>query len=564
MMGLAGRDPVFLAQLESERQLHPEVADEISDFCFSCHAVMGHRQLHIDDPAPRVYFTRDMLDAYPGAPNPAANRSAKYGALGRDGVSCTACHHILPDKLGTPETFNARFFTGPAGELYGPFKDPKTYGMKRGLAIEPKLGAQLQRSALCGSCHTVLTPQIPSVLRKHGVDLSRLAQAHEQSTYLEWLDSDYSDEKPNALTARSCQSCHMPDHFDGAPLSFQIANVEDGDFPWIDHRAPYADITIAARQPYRRHTLVGINLFTMAMFDQQPLDMGFVRFDALVPIGTTNPAMDPLDRLQLAAREAQDLATHGTVTLSIDGIRQGPDERGQPTLFVDVSVKNRAGHKFPSGVGFRRAFVQLSVLASDGATLWSSGRTNPSGVLVDDKGMPLVSETTRDYHQLQPSYSHTKYSNATIRRQDQVQIYESRDTDDQDRLTTSFVSLFHEVKDNRILPAGWTPSGPYHEVTVPRALGGAPDLHPIAGGDSLLYMIPRSAIAGAVAVRVAVYYQSIPPYYLADRFSSIGHEPQADTVLLKKLVDGLRTDGTPIAGWRLELAAVKKDIPAAR
>ena len=419
----------------------------------------------------------------------------------------------------------------------------------------------MQRSALCGSCHTVLTPKIPRVLREHGVDLAGLTQAHEQSTYLEWLDSDYSDEKPNALAARSCQSCHMPDQFDGSRLQFQIANVEDGDFPWIDHRAPYSDITLGER-PYRRHTLVGINLFTMAMFEQQPQDMGFQVFDALVPIGTNE--MDPLDRLQLAKREALDLARRGTVTLSIDGIRRGTDERGQATLFVDVSVKNRAGHKFPSGVGFRRAFVQLSVLGADGRPLWSSGNSNSKGELVDEKNQPLVSETTHDYRQLQPSYSHTKYANATIRRQDQVQIYESREIDDQGRLTTSFVSLFKDVKDNRILPAGWTANGPYHDITVPRALGGEPDPHPIAGGDSLLYMIPTSAIAGAVVVRAAVYYQSIPPYYLTDRFGALGHEPQADTQMLKTLVDGLRIDHTPIDHWRLELAAVKRDIPAPR
>jgi hypothetical protein len=41
MMGLAGRDPVFFAQLEAERYHHPELADQIDNKCLSCHGVMG-------------------------------------------------------------------------------------------------------------------------------------------------------------------------------------------------------------------------------------------------------------------------------------------------------------------------------------------------------------------------------------------------------------------------------------------------------------------------------------------------------------------------------------------
>ena len=51
MMGLAGRDPVFYAQLETEIALHGHTqkqADAITDTCFRCHGVMGQRQIRTD------------------------------------------------------------------------------------------------------------------------------------------------------------------------------------------------------------------------------------------------------------------------------------------------------------------------------------------------------------------------------------------------------------------------------------------------------------------------------------------------------------------------------------
>ncbi len=49
---------------------------------------------------------------------------------------------------------------------------------------------------------------------------------------------------------------------------------------------------------------------------------------------------------------------------------------------AEVKVENLAGHKFPSGVGFRRAFLTFEVLDANGDDLWVSGRTDPTGVLV--------------------------------------------------------------------------------------------------------------------------------------------------------------------------------------
>jgi hypothetical protein len=67
-------------------------------------------------------------------------------------------------------------------------------------------------------------------------------------------------------------------------------------------------------------------------------------------------------------------------------IRVSPRAAGPRTLEAEVTVANLTGHRFPTGVGFRRAFIELLVF--DVATgqerlVWASGRTNRLGVLVD-------------------------------------------------------------------------------------------------------------------------------------------------------------------------------------
>jgi hypothetical protein len=167
MMGLAGRDPIFFAQLDTESTLHQHLAGKpkgsafVQDLCLRCHGVMGQRQFHIDKGSgPAVLLTRALLQ----------DPKSKYGALARDGVSCAVCHHISDDNLGDPSTFTGLFNVGPATELYGPFpsdSDPSRakngdsvipLPMQNALGITPQQGLQIQQANLCSSCHTILLP----------------------------------------------------------------------------------------------------------------------------------------------------------------------------------------------------------------------------------------------------------------------------------------------------------------------------------------------------------------------------------------------------------------------
>ena len=257
-MGLSGRDPVFHAQIESEKALHPELGDNIDNLCYRCHGSMGQRQLHLDH-GEEHNFSHDMIYAA------GADRHAKYGALARDGVSCTVCHHISEKDLGKPSTFTGQFNVGPADKIYGPFSDPKTYAMRQAVGVSPKGAPWIKESSLCSSCHTVVLPVLDVDREYDAEQLAAAPTSHEQTTYLEWLNSAYQDvsQPKNTAGVKRCQTCHMPQAYDGKPLSFRIANVQDTRYPFVEHLADAKHVDVKPRTPFSRHTLVGINVFVM-------------------------------------------------------------------------------------------------------------------------------------------------------------------------------------------------------------------------------------------------------------------------------------------------------------
>lgn len=528
MMGLSGRDPVFHAQIESEKAMRPAMAGFIDNTCFRCHGAMGQRQLHLDRGEP---FGHDMLYATTGS-------YATYGALARDGVSCTVCHSIAADGLGQPSTFTGLFNTEPADQVIGPYDDPKTYSMLQALGITPRGAEHIKSSALCGSCHTVILPQVPSPFR--GSDPTTdpsIGFEHEQTTYLEWLNSAYQDERQpwNAATAKSCQACHMPSTYQGRELAFRIASIQDQTYPPVDTIASEEEIGLIDRIPFARHVLVGLNLFVMQMFQQFSSLLGVPESDGLVPPDTENAMIT-------AQQSVMELAREQTARVEITSV-----ERASEHMEVGLRVTNLVGHKFPSGVGFRRAFIEFSVLDAQGQVLWGSGRVSPLGVILDHNGLPLETEFSKRTWQLH---------HEVVERQDQVQIYEERHLDDRGELTTSFFGLFRKVKDNRLTPLGWNPNGPDIKEMRPVGAGNDPRYHDGSGLDDLLYRVPLRAILDAASVEARLHYQSIPPYYLRDRFERAPNG--VETQRLHFIASRLNTEGTPIHNWRLEVASASR------
>jgi mono/diheme cytochrome c family protein len=446
-MGLAGRDPIFYAQLDSElAYLKDRPADQqtVINTCFRCHGVMGKRQLDADhgyDPAspdnkvPEPNFKLDWVYN-----TDLTSKEFKYGALARDGVSCASCHHIVKDKNLGPDALQSflehnitgQFTTGKAGEIFGPFedKDISPHPMKGSLGIEPKYNEYIKDSRLCGNCHTINLPVM---------DQKPFGHSLEQVTYLEWLNSEFQTDFKPGPNAKSCQDCHMATSYVNAKNNVNVkqiqttfADVQDDTYPAAENIAPFDQIRARFRDKgFVRHQLQGLNVFMLEMFNQ------FMTPDSSTP--TPNYSNDILgvrksDYMSTLSNDLPNAIANFVQTAQNDTATVAVTEPviDSQKLSAEVTVTNKVGHRFPSGVGFRRAFIEFDVMDTrviDPKTkqpkiVWSSGATNETGFIVDKDGNILDTEyigTNRN--KKGPAQPHFWGKDHPITDSKQVQIY---------------------------------------------------------------------------------------------------------------------------------------------
>lgn len=334
----------------------------------------------------------------------------------------------------------------------------------------------------------------------------------------------------------------MPDNFKGTKLEFQVANIQDSTFPRVTQTLPADQLILQSRTFYARHQLSGINLFALEMFDQFRTDLGLYKEDGLLP--------GDLQSKVFAQKNAVDgavfLAQTATAEVTFDSATKiGGD------LQADVRIQNLAGHSLPSGVSFRRAFLDLQVLDAGGNVLWESGGTNGDGVITDTAGNPLLTEFFSPSQQtFQPHF----WTGNPITSDKQVEIYEETVRDPQGQITTSFLSLADKVKDNRIQPQGRSSTGPAADITAPVGTGADPSYKGGCGCSVVRYKLPLTGpLTSAAKVQATLYYQSIPPYYLRQRAED-GHGP--DTARLVKFTNELDVNKyTEISDWKLKVTS---------
>jgi hypothetical protein len=303
--------------------------------------------------------------------------------------------------------------------------------------------------------------------------------------------------------------------------------------------------------------------------------------------------MSGLDDLSTAIDAFKEQAKNSTAEVSVS-----PATFSNQKLIADVKVTNKTGHRFPSGVGFRRAFLEFRVVDNDsGKTVWCSGCTNELGVIMNGAGTErLPSElfdvykdgskpanhgypagcndkylpgTNPQYYQPHFFWDAQKNTGTAITRQDQVQIYEELNLNVQCAMTTSFLRRDYQLKDNRLLPLGWTSTGPlkadktpfipadYLHETFPVSVGGDPAYADGSGTSVVRYEIPLNAFTTRnVTITATLYYQAIPPYYLNDRFTQAPDAPA--TQRLYYLTSNLQTKGTAIEDWKFQIATASQ------
>jgi len=353
----------------------------------------------------------------------------------------------------------------------------------------------------------------------------------------------------------------MKGDLNGTEIQTQIAVIEDNKYPATEHRAPDDDLNVPMRASgYTRHQFQGLNVYLLAMFDQFNEQLGVRKCDYM---SSGCSGKEPQSGIPFAMRNFLETAAQETATVSVSK----PSLDAHNTLTADVTVTNLTGHRFPSGVSFRRAFIDFVVSdATTGAVLFESGRTNSIGAITDMQGNVLPSEFNGSNgpsgHAYQP---HFWSPGNPITRPDQVQIYEELLKDADGNFTTSFLRQDCHFKDNRILPLGWTKYGPDIkkfngkplEETWPDLTGDDPHYADPLGskGQSVVryaVALPAGVKLENVNVSAQLYYQAIPPYYLLQRFEQA---PDGEgTQRLYFMTSTLDTSKTPFPGWKLMVA----------
>ena len=436
LMAHSFRDPYFRAQLEREVERAPEREAEIVGLCSRCHAPMAFHTAQLSgEPISSIAELDDL-------------------PMAEDGVSCTVCHQITARGLGEETTFSGLVDIRPGRVLFGPYDTLATQPMQSNTAYRAAQSSHISSSALCGSCH---------VLETHGF--------LEQATYLEWRNSQYSDEGADVApdVAASCGDCHAG-RVDAVPL---VRPTQGHPFE------------VEIRPEVHSHGIVGGNAFMLDLMADRAEDLGLED-----SVGALRRAADAT-RVQLA---------HRTAELTIENF----SDHDRSVRF-DVTVLNKAGHKFPSGYPSRRAWIEVEVSLGR-QLLFHSGAPEPGfgGIIgVEDAfGAPHKNLISRTRH---------------------AQIYEMVGLDAAGNRTTILSEMASVAKDNRLLPLGWRADGPHADRTRP--VGTEGDENFVAGSDTVTYSIRRPAI-GRVTVRAGLWYQSISPAWADGLAESSG--PAAD------------------------------------
>lgn len=437
MMANSAKDPYWRAKVSHEVLINPALQTEIEHTCTKCHAPQGHFKA-MEQGAP-TYSIADMIS----------------DSLALDGVSCTACHSQRPDSIDIGFSGDLHYSTDYS--IYGPYTDPDTLTMLNHINYLVQYSPHIRESALCSSCHTLITEP---------VDLSGVPTGGsfvEQATYHEWLNSTYV-----SIGNKRCQGCHIPRITTPINLAF-----EPDTLPW--------------RSPFGLHHLVGGNVQMLQLMRDHIDTLGLT---------TTTAHFDTTITRTIRNLQEQSL------TLGLTETTRTPD-----TVFYELELTNQVGHKFPSGYPSRRLFVEFVVLDDIGDTLFRSGVIGSNGVLPD------IDTPYEPHHEM-------------INQQDQVQVYEMVIEDIGGNITTILERMHTTVKDNRLVPLGFSSSHSVYDTTrIEGAATSDPDFNYSGategtGADIVHYHIPLAGYTGDLNVRARVYYQAVPPEWVAEMFTA--------------------------------------------
>ena len=434
MMANSARDPYWQAGVRRESIDHAESKAKIEDECSKCHMPMARYQSKFEGKEGEVFShlsfgSNDRLDQ-----------------MAQDGVSCSLCHQITKDKLGTRESLVGGFVVDTKRskgerEEYGPFKidDGENRIMRTSSGgYRPTEGEQVRQSELCATCHTLITTAL-------GPGGQKIGELPEQMPYQEWFNSDFREKQ-------SCQNCHMP---------------------VVDEMVRVTNTLGKFREGMSRHVFVGGNFFMQRVLNRYRADLGVIALP---------------EEFEAAATRTIEHLKSKTAEISIDRI----DVNGG-RLQADISVQNLSGHKFPTAYPSRRAWLHVTVKDREGRMIFESGALSPNGSIQGN-------DNDADPNRFEPHYTE-------INNPDQVQIYEDIMVGANNMPTTGLLTAVRFIKDNRLLPKGFNKRTVEQEIAPQGEAMNDADF--AGGGDKIRYSVPVGNAPGPFQVEAQFWFQPI-------------------------------------------------------
>jgi hypothetical protein len=434
MMANAARDPYWQAGVRRETMDHPESRAAIEDECSICHMPMARFESKSSGHEGMVFFHVGFL------PDERGDR------LAADGVSCSLCHQIGKEKLGTPQSFVGGFVISSPNDQgdrleFGPFApDAGRVRIMRSSTggFIPTESAHIRESELCATCHTLLTKAL-------GPEGKQLGEFPEQVPYQEWLHGEYREK-------RSCQSCHMPLVHEEVAISSVLGPMRTG---------------------VARHTFVGGNFFMNGILNHSRTEL---KVEALP------------DQLATASERTK---THlqseaARISFGNSAIRSGK-------LETEITVENLSGHKLPTAYPSRRVWLHLTVWDGNNRIVFESGAVNPEGSITGN-------DNDVDPGRFEPHY-------LEIRDARQVQIYEAIMGDSISDVTTGLLNAVRYLKDNRLLPRGFDKTTAGADIAVAGEASADPDFG--GGADRVRYRIDLGEAQSPFRAEAEICYQPI-------------------------------------------------------
>jgi hypothetical protein len=412
--------------------------------------------------------------------------SLKNDEMGQDGISCTLCHQI---KGLNEQLFSGTYEINVQKEIYGPYTNPITQQMVMNTGFTPVYNEIINDSKLCGSCHTLITNSVDEDGEFTGNTFI------EQALYHEWENSIYAEQNI------SCQECHIPRINESIKISSRPGFIN-------------------GRQPFGVHGFIGGNSFMLNLLNANHEELGLAG-------GKEN--------FETTIQQTKTMLTQNTINLEIYEASRTND-----SIFIEVSLKNKAGHKFPTGFPSRRGYLEFLVIANSD-TLFHSGNKNSEAL------------NHNDDEKFEPHYK-------KISREKQVQIFEFVMGDSEGEVTTILERAFEPLKDNRIPPEGFSQTHANYDTV--RVVGGATsdnDYMNGTGNEKIIYAFPLTLLETSAYVKAVLHYETVPESWVKDLFEY--SEEDEDIDKFKKMYNQMQRKSEIVAKDSMYLALTDvKDV----